>query len=139
MGILGASLEDKHNVESTSSSGLLESEASEVPVPENQETKSSLAILPALPPWTTDDADAVTGKDDNIPNDDAGDMPASKEEPTETGTDGIVIASPKTNLTIPSTSAPSHGKKKSKQSKQKKLSSSNKSKNSTSRDRGSIV
>ena len=44
-------------------------------------------------------------------NTNAGYMPVSKEEPTKTGTDGIVIATPNTNLTMPSTSAPSDGKK----------------------------
>ena len=58
----------------------MESEASEVPVAKNQEIESSLAIQPALPPWTSDDADAVTGKGDDVPNKDAGYMPASKEE-----------------------------------------------------------
>ena len=60
MGILGASLDDKNSVKLSSYSGLLELEVSEVPVAENQEIESSLAILPALPPWTTDDTDAAT-------------------------------------------------------------------------------
>ncbi len=55
MGILGASSEDKNNVASSSFSDLLDAEASEVLVAENQEIESSLAIPPAMPPWTTDD------------------------------------------------------------------------------------
>ena len=69
----------------------MESEASEVPLAEIQGIETSLAILPALDPWSTDDTDAATGKDDNIPNEDDEDMLASKEDSTETGTDGIVI------------------------------------------------
>ena len=66
-------------------------------------------------------------------------MSASKEELTKTSFVGIVIAAPNTNLTMPSPSAPSDGKKKSKQSKQKKSPSSNKSKNLTNCEKGFIV